>query len=208
LGATAAPTSNPQTYPLDTCIVSGEVLGADGDDVITREYDGREVRFCCKKCVKDFEQKQASYLQQLDQAIIQAQLPAYPLQTCIVSGEALGGMGDPVNYVVGNRLVRFCCKGCKKDLDADPAKYLATLDAAVAEAQLSDYPADTCPISGRKLGGMGDPYNYIYAGRLVRFCCAGCTDAFDEDPQAAIATVYDAKRSKPASKHDHSGHNH
>ncbi len=206
--AIAAPTSNPATYPIDTCIVSGEALGEHGD-VVIKEYAGREVRFCCKMCVKDFEKDQAAYLQKLDHAIIEAQLPAYPLETCVVSGEVLGGdMGDVVNSVEGNRLVQLCCNSCKKDLAADPAKFLQTLDAAVVAAQLKDYPADVCPISGQKLGSMGDPYNYVFAGRLVRFCCAGCIGQFNENPQAAMASVHGGKSPGAAHEHDHSGHEH
>ncbi len=203
--ATATATSNPATYPLDTCIISGERLGEEGDPV-SKVYDGREVRFCCKMCVGDFEKDPASHLGMLDQAIIDAQLEDYPLETCVVSGEPLeGDMGGPVDHVMGNRLVRLCCKSCKKDLAADPTPYLEKLDAAVVAAQRADYPAGTCPISGMELGAMGEPYDYVYAGRLVRFCCAGCIDSFDENPEAAMATVYGGAAETPE-MHEHAEH--
>lgn len=61
--------------------------------------------------------------------------PSYPLTTCVVSGEALGEMGAPVDYVYKeegkpDRLVKFCCKMCVGKFKKDPAKYLAKLDAA------------------------------------------------------------------------------
>ena len=46
--------SDPEPYPLSACFVSGEALGSNGEPV-TKEHDGRELRFCCKMCVKDFE---------------------------------------------------------------------------------------------------------------------------------------------------------
>jgi len=60
-------------YPLATCVVSGDKL--DGDmgapfDYIYKE-DGkpdRLVRFCCKNCVKDFQQDPAKYLKMIDDA--------------------------------------------------------------------------------------------------------------------------------------------
>jgi len=58
----------------------------------------------------------------------------YPLTTCVVSGEALGDMGAPVVAVRDGRELKFCCKGCIKDFDKDPAKYLKALDAAAAKA--------------------------------------------------------------------------
>jgi len=53
--------------------------------------------------------------------------PAYPLSTCVVSGEKLGEMGPPVVINHEGTEVRFCCNGCVKKFNADPAKYLAKL---------------------------------------------------------------------------------
>ena len=55
------------TYPLTTCVVSDEKLGEMGDPVIFN-YEGREVRFCCKDCKKDFVKDPAKYLKILDDA--------------------------------------------------------------------------------------------------------------------------------------------
>jgi hypothetical protein len=63
----------------------------------------------------------------------------YPLDTCVVSGEKLGGeMGAPVDYVYKeagkpDRLVRFCCKMCIPKFKKDPAKYIKLLDEAAAQ---------------------------------------------------------------------------
>jgi hypothetical protein len=65
-----------------------------------------------------------------DQSVISAQLPAYPLDTCVVTGGKLGGMGEAVNYVYKGRLVRFCCAGCIKTFEQDSAKFLAKIDEA------------------------------------------------------------------------------
>ncbi len=55
---------------------------------------------------------------------------AYPLDTCVVSGEKLGSMGDPVVYDHEGTEVRFCCPSCVKEFKKDPKKYLAALEAA------------------------------------------------------------------------------
>ena len=64
-GEATAPATG--SYPLETCVVSGEKLGEMGDPVIL-QYEGREVRFCCNKCVKKFKQEPAKYLKKLDEA--------------------------------------------------------------------------------------------------------------------------------------------
>jgi Cu(I)/Ag(I) efflux system membrane fusion protein len=53
-------------------------------------------------------------------------------QTCLVGEEDgkpnhLGSMGMPVKKVVMGKTVFLCCPGCIKDLEKDPAKYLAKL---------------------------------------------------------------------------------
>jgi hypothetical protein len=66
---------------------------------------------------------------------------AYPLKICVVSEEEIGGsMGDGIDYVYQqagkpDRLVRFCCKDCRKDFDKEPAKYLKLIDEAAAKAK-------------------------------------------------------------------------
>ncbi len=64
---------------------------------------------------------------------------AYPLTTCVISGDALtdGDMGPPIDYVYKqkgqpDRLVRFCCKMCIGKFKKNPDKYLKLIDAADA----------------------------------------------------------------------------
>jgi YHS domain-containing protein len=60
--------------------------------------------------------------------------PAYPLNTCVVSGEKLGEMGKPHVIQYEGREVQFCCPSCEKEFKKDPAKYLKKIDAAARKA--------------------------------------------------------------------------
>ncbi len=51
-------------YPLKTCLVSGNDLGSMGGP-ITKVYNGQEIKFCCKPCIKKFEANQPKYLGKL-----------------------------------------------------------------------------------------------------------------------------------------------
>jgi hypothetical protein len=51
----------------------------------------------------------------------------YPLKTCLVSGEDLGSMGDPVVIVHEGQQIKFCCDSCLPKFEKDPAKYLSKL---------------------------------------------------------------------------------
>lgn len=181
----AEPTGHP--YPLKVDPL-GESL-VDVDKPITMVHEGRELRFASEENLKKFKAAADKYLAEVDKRIIAQQKPTYPLETCVVSGQKLGKMGDPVEFVYGNRLVRFCCGGCKGAFGKEPAQHLQTIDAAVIEAQKADYPMDTCVVSGMELGAMGEPVEYVIGTRLVRFCCKGCDKAFEKNPAAHLATI-------------------
>jgi hypothetical protein len=52
-------------YPLKTCIVSDDKLGEMGKPVVF-EYNGQEIKLCCKDCRKDFDKDPATYLKKLE----------------------------------------------------------------------------------------------------------------------------------------------
>jgi hypothetical protein len=54
-------------YPLKTCIVTGEKLGEMGDPYV-HTYQNREIKFCCKSCLKKFDKDAAGYLKKIDEA--------------------------------------------------------------------------------------------------------------------------------------------
>ncbi|MGE5609182.1 MAG: YHS domain-containing protein [Bacillota bacterium] len=113
-------------YPLATCVVSDEKLDGMGGgvDVI---YKNRLVRFCCADCQKEFQKDPAKYVKKIDDAVIKAQKASYPIKECVVTGEALDSMGGGVDYVAGNRLIRFCCSGCIDKFKQNPTAYLQKL---------------------------------------------------------------------------------
>ena len=55
---------------------------------------------------------------------------SYPLNTCVVSHDSLGGMGETVDALYEGQLIRFCCKGCVKSFNKNPEKYLKEIDSA------------------------------------------------------------------------------
>jgi len=55
------------SYPLDTCVVTGEKHGSMGKPV-DYVYKNRLVRFCCKSCIAKFDADPAKYLKKIDAA--------------------------------------------------------------------------------------------------------------------------------------------
>jgi YHS domain-containing protein len=77
-----------------------------------------------------------------DAELIAAARKTYPLKTCLVSNEPLGSMGEASGYIYRAkgqpaRVVFFCCEGCGDDFKANPAKFLAKVDDAAAQAAKS-----------------------------------------------------------------------
>ena len=52
----------------------------------------------------------------------------YPLDTCVVSGEKLGGMGAPSVFVYQGQEIKFCCPMCK-------SRFLNNADAYMKKIQ-------------------------------------------------------------------------
>ena len=174
------------SYPLDTCVVSEEGLHDMGEP-LDYIHEGRLVRLCCKGCIKGLKRDAEGALAKLDAAVVEAQKASYPLETCPISGEKLGGMGEPIDFVHGTRLVRLCCKHCTKEVAKSPKKYLEKVDAALIAQQKKAYPLDACPVGGDKLGE--DAVDHLYGTRLVRFCCKRCVKSFRSDPDPVLAKL-------------------
>ncbi len=64
-----------------------------------------------------------------------AKAKPYPLKTCIVTDEKLGEMGEAYSFVYKGQEIKLCCKGCLKDFNKNPGKYMKKLADAEAKAK-------------------------------------------------------------------------
>lgn len=121
-------------YPVKTSIVTGKDLPEKPFEFV---YGNRLVRLGAESEKADFLKDPKKNLATLDKAVVEKQSKDYPLKTCVVSKEKLGGdekgMGKPVDMVVAGRLIKLCCKDCKADVEKEPAKFVAAVDAARKE---------------------------------------------------------------------------
>lgn len=115
-------------YPLKTSLVTGKALPEKPYEFV---YGNRLVRLGAESEKAAFLKDAKTHLATLDQAVIEAQSKDYPLKTCPVSKEELGGaMGKPVDDVVAGRLIRLSRADCREDVEKNPAKFIAMIDAA------------------------------------------------------------------------------
>ena len=127
-----------EAFPLETCPVSGEKLGADAVTVILKDMkdanlNGTQMKFCCGKCEAAFKADPEKYVGKMNDAIVKA-APAYPLKKCVVMGkEDIGA--DAKTVVYQNRVYKLCCGKCVGKFKKDPAKFAKEYDAQVAAAK-------------------------------------------------------------------------
>jgi hypothetical protein len=135
-------------YPLKTSVVTGKDLPPRPFQFV---YRNRMVRLGAEGEKADFLKDPKKHLAALDKAVVEGQGKDYPLATCPVSKDKLGGdMGKPVDLVVAGRLVRLCCKGCTEDVEKDPAKFVALVESA---RKAADGKAGAKPSDAPKHGG-------------------------------------------------------
>ncbi len=88
---------------------------------------------------------------------------------CIVSGEKIEGEG--VKYTYLNTDIKFCCEGCQKSFQKNPAKYLSAA-------------ALRCPVcdeddAKKDISMSTDGVKYYFCGK-------GCKASFGKDPQSYL----------------------
>jgi len=186
-------------YPLDTCVVSGDLLDSGDSGTATKPavpgeaqtgptevvIGGRLYRLCSSKCAKTVAAQPKRYSGLLDEAVAQAQLPDYPLRTCPLRDEPLPASHKLV--VIESRLVKLCCEKCVYSLRIDPTPAFSALDKAHIAAQQGSYPLKTCPITGKALGNR--PHRLMFGNQLVQFCCAGCVRKFEAAPHKTLKQI-------------------
>lgn len=73
-----------------------------------------------------------------------------------------------------------------------------------------------CPVSGEKVGEMGDIVKVEYNGKIYNLCCSMCAKDFKKDPEKYSKIAEKEMKAKnegqmpdaEGMEHDHSGHDH
>ena len=60
--------AKPKPYTLKTCPVSDEKFGGEMGDPYVFTHEGREIKLCCKGCLKDFNKDSAKYIKKIEKA--------------------------------------------------------------------------------------------------------------------------------------------
>lgn len=64
-----------------------------------------------------------------------------------------------------------------------------TSGEAVESAQPTEAGNKICPVSGEKVGEMGEPFKIEYNGVIYNLCCKMCVADFNKDPEKYIEKI-------------------
>lgn len=119
------------------------------------------------------------------QSTDQAQAKAIPQATCPV----MGGKIDKQYYAdYQGKRVYFCCSGCIKEFQKDPAKYVKKLEDSGVTLEKAPVVQTTCPVTGDKV----DKSQYVdYQGKRIYTCCSGCVEEVKKDPAKYVKQLED-----------------
>lgn len=54
--------------------------------------------------------------------------------------------------------------------------------------ELNQTTQQLCPVTGAKLGSMGEPVAVVIGGQTVYVCCTGCVEKVEQDPEKYLRT--------------------
>ena len=92
-------------------------------------------------------------------------------------------------------LVSFCNASDTAAPKPPQAQIVKTPEEKAKATELAKtYTLTTCPVSGDKLGGMGETIDTLYQGQLIRFCCKGCVKSFNKNPDKYLKVIDAAKK--------------
>jgi len=170
------------------CPVSGETI-KKSEAKASYEYKGKTYYFCCEKSKESFMKDPEKYIAKMAHAGHDCQ--AHLSQEAEKHGShehaarAQEGMVvDPVcgmefkkekakaSHEYNGKTYYFCTERCKDKFVENPGQYVRADDRVV-----------TCPVSGNSFKKSEITESMDYKGKTYYFCCAGCKEKFQEDPE-------------------------
>ena len=63
-----------------------------------------------------------------------------------------------------------------------------------------NYPLKTCLVTDEGLTSMGKPYVHVWKGTTVKFCCEGCLEDFEKEPEKYLAKLETTNKGETQAK--------
>lgn len=186
-----------QQYSQTACPIAGKNFDVE----LTTKVAGVEVAFCCGNCKASVEA--ASDLPAKAELVFgpaafkrafsksQAARPEVDLTKDLTKVKCLVDPKRMVKekFVADHRggKIYFCCGGCLKAFQADPAKFSAQANLQLVATK--QYTQTACPLTD---GDVDTSKTVAIAGQEIGFCCGGCLAKVEAATvQERVAMVFD-----------------
>lgn len=179
------------------CPVSGKEF-TKSDTTLKYEYEGKTYYFCCAGCKDKFEKDPEKYIEMEEHAEhIQAEEHSHAekhshatahaeqvehthhaqdkkeeMVVDPVCGMKLKKEDAKATYEHNGKTYYFCMEECRDKFVKEPGKYVG-----------ADEDIMTCPVSGESFKKSEFTESMDYEGKTYYFCCTGCKDKFEKDPE-------------------------
>jgi YHS domain-containing protein len=160
------------------CAVSGKEINKE-EAVGSMAYKGTTYYFCCAGCEKKFKEDPEMY--------VSGEGRSEHMSSEHMEQEQNGEVVDPVcgmtikkdeakfSYEYKGTTYYFCMEGCKDKFVKNPEEYIKAGDEMV-----------TCSVSGEEIKKSDAAGSMEYKGKAYYFCCAGCKEKFEKNPEEYI----------------------
>ena len=173
------------------CPVSGKEF-TKSDATPEYEYEGKTYYFCCEGCKDAFIKNPAKYIEKdVDAKHAHDAEHAHAAEHAHgehsdhdAHAEEDGIVVDPVcgmkikkedatfTHVHNDKTYYFCMEECRDKFVKAPGNYIR-----------ADEDIITCPVSGESFKKSEFTESIEYEGKDYYFCCAGCKDKFEKNPE-------------------------
>ncbi|UCE41554.1 MAG: YHS domain-containing protein [Candidatus Aminicenantes bacterium] len=165
------------------CAVSGNEM-KKSEAKGNMEYKGKTYYFCCDNCEKAFKENPEKYINQEGQEGHEHahqhgedHMHEHGDDTVVdpVCGMKIKKSEAKATHEYNGKTYYFCMEGCKEKFVKEPAKYVSADENKVK-----------CAVSGSTFNKSDAFGSMEYNGKNYYFCCAGCKEKFEKDPEKYI----------------------
>lgn len=169
-----------QSDEMVKCAVSGEKI-KKSEAKGTYEYKGETYYFCCENCIESFKENPEKFINQdnhegREHAHQQGedQMHEHGEETVVdpVCGMTIKKSEAKATHEYNGKTYYFCMEGCKEKFVKNPENYVKEAGEKV-----------TCPVMGHEIEKSKAAGSTEYNGKTYYFCCAGCKEKFEKDPE-------------------------
>ena len=172
-----------QSDEMVTCAVGGEKI-KKSEAKGTYEYQGKTYYFCCDNCLTSFKENPEKYVnKESHDGTVHAHQHAeehageHDQETVVdpVCGMKIKKSDAKASHEYNGKTYYFCMDGCKEKFVKNPENYVKENGDKV-----------TCPVMGHEIEKSNAAGSTEYDGKTYYFCCAGCKEKFEADPEKYI----------------------